>query len=442
VKERVLLVAGLIVLLTAGLFWALTVECIASIPRVWRVNDDGLADFRTIQEAVDAAGVGDIIYVCNGTYSEDITVSKALSIIGESRDSTIVRSSNVLSDVFTVTASDVLVVNLTIRDGICGVNALGQRVTVSSCKFPYNSIGSYLQGLNCSVLNSEFVRNDVGIDIFGSNSNVIMHNRIEQNNWIGISLEYGSASNVVKFNEISSNGYSSLSPDILGGVFLFDSVDNTFLCNNFVDNAIEVKDHSEGISANLWSEAFPIGGNYWSDYVTKYPNASEIDDSGIWATPYVINELNVDGHPLVNPIRGFDAVGLDGKQYVVSVTSNSTISGFRFESGDKPSITFAVAGASGTTGSCGVTIPKGLLPAEKGWHVTIDGETINCTPISTESFTYLHFGYDHSSKVVVIKEEEVVPEFGFLTALLLLMTATTLAIASRRRRRLNLQKTV
>jgi nitrous oxidase accessory protein len=440
VKERVLLVAGLIVLLTAGLFWALTVECIASIPRVWRVNDDGLADFRTIQEAVDAADAGDVIYVCNGTYSENITVSKALSIIGESTGSTIVRSSNAFSDVFTVTASDVLIVNLTIRDGICGVNALGQRVTISSCRFSYNSIGSYLQGLNCSVLDSEFVRNDVGIDMFRSNSSVIVHNRIAQNNWMGISLEFGSAFNVVKFNEISSNGYSSPFPDMLGGVFLFDSMDNTFLCNNIVDNAIQVKDHSNRISANVWSEAFPVGGNYWSDYVAKYPNASGIDDSGIWATPYVINNFNVDGHPLVNPIRGFDVVGLDGKRYVVTVASNSTVSGFRFDSGAKPSITFVIAGTTGTTGSCGITIPTDLLSAENGWHVAIDGETINCTTVSTESFTYLHFGYDHSSRVVVIKEEEVVPEFGFLTALLLLMAATTLATASRRRRRPNLRK--
>lgn len=437
-KGKALCVASWFVLLAGMLFLALGVGRVAAFPRVWRVNDDGLADFRTIQEAVDAARVGDIIYVCNGTYSEDVMVNKTLSIIGESGGSTIVRSSNVLSNVFNVAASDVLLVNLTIRDGICGVNVLGQRVTISSCKLTYNSIGSYLQALNCSVLDSEFVRNDVGIDIFGSNSNVIIHNSIEQNNWMGISLEYGSAYNVVKFNEISSNGYSALSPDILGGVFLFDSTDNTFLCNNIVDNAIQVKDHSDKMSPNVWNDAIPVGGNYWSDYVTKYANASESGDPGIWASPYMINKFNVDEHPLVNPIEAFDATGSDGKQYFVTVTSNSTISGFGFYSGDKPSITFVVAGASGTTGSCVVTIPAGLLPAENGWHVEIDGETINCTVVPTGSLTYLHFNYNHSTKVVTIKSEETVPEFGFVTALLLLIAATALTAIARRRKKPNL----
>ena len=42
-------------------------------------------------------------------------------------------------------------------------------------------------------------------------------------------------------------------------------------------------------------------GNYWSDYLERYPNASEIRDTGIWDTPYVINTNNIDNYPLINP---------------------------------------------------------------------------------------------------------------------------------------------
>jgi hypothetical protein len=42
-------------------------------------------------------------------------------------------------------------------------------------------------------------------------------------------------------------------------------------------------------------------GNYWSDYLTRYPNASEIRHTGIGDTPYVIDEDNVDYHPLMYP---------------------------------------------------------------------------------------------------------------------------------------------
>ena len=40
-------------------------------------------------------------------------------------------------------------------------------------------------------------------------------------------------------------------------------------------------------------------GNYWSDYETRYPNAS-YDEFGIWNTPYVIDSSNQDNYPLRN----------------------------------------------------------------------------------------------------------------------------------------------
>jgi hypothetical protein len=52
------------------------------------------------------------------------------------------------------------------------------------------------------------------------------------------------------------------------------------------------------VSTNKWDDGYPSGGNYWSDYLTKYPHAAEIDGSGIWNTPYVIDGNNTDHYPL------------------------------------------------------------------------------------------------------------------------------------------------
>ena len=45
--------------------------------------------------------------------------------------------------------------------------------------------------------------------------------------------------------------------------------------------------------------------NYWSDYLTKYPNAKEIGNSGIWDTPYnyggSLGDFT-DNHPLIEPV--------------------------------------------------------------------------------------------------------------------------------------------
>jgi hypothetical protein len=50
---------------------------------------------------------------------------------------------------------------------------------------------------------------------------------------------------------------------------------------------------------NFWDNGSV--GNYWSDYLAKYPNASEIGNTGIGDTPYVIDEDNIDYHPLMCP---------------------------------------------------------------------------------------------------------------------------------------------
>jgi len=57
---------------------------------------------------------------------------------------------------------------------------------------------------------------------------------------------------------------------------------------------------SDGLP-NTWDNGYPSGGNYWSDYQTRYPNAAEIDSSGIWNTPYVIDSNNTDYYPLMGP---------------------------------------------------------------------------------------------------------------------------------------------
>lgn len=50
------------------------------------VDDDGGADYTKIQDAIDNASDGDVIFVFNGTYYENVLVNKKIKLFGENRD--------------------------------------------------------------------------------------------------------------------------------------------------------------------------------------------------------------------------------------------------------------------------------------------------------------------------------------------------------------------
>ena len=71
--------------------------------------------------------------------------------------------------------------------------------------------------------------------------------------------------------------------------------------NNFFNGAIFVD----------LSDAPIVDRNYWSNYTAKYPDAKELNGSGIWDTPYVDDDnrgtnVSIDYHPLVNHITDFE----------------------------------------------------------------------------------------------------------------------------------------
>src|SRR4030042_7035615 len=66
-----------------------------SDPSTWIVDDDGPADFSTIQEAINAADDGDTVFVRNGTYYEHIVINKTISLIGENPEDTIIDAEHI-----------------------------------------------------------------------------------------------------------------------------------------------------------------------------------------------------------------------------------------------------------------------------------------------------------------------------------------------------------
>jgi len=81
------------------------------------------------------------------------------------------------------------------------------------------------------------------------------------------------------------------------GILLDSFSFNVFYHNNFMNNSVQV-DNMTPEYANLWDNG--CEGNYWNDYTARYPEAKQINNTGIWDTPYAIDENNVDRFPLMN----------------------------------------------------------------------------------------------------------------------------------------------
>jgi nitrous oxidase accessory protein len=292
--------------------------------------------YPTIQAAINAGGSGDIVYVKNGTYIENVVINKTLSLVGENKgNTTIDGGESAAYSVISITADGVNVTGFTIRGGfdigvslnnVSHCNVYGNNIknvpsigvlldSASNNTIAWNNIANIMDGI---YIYNSYHNSMIGNNIAGANNgfgillggikaggahisfsdyNSVIGNNITAN-IIGIligsrgstqlGLYYGfSNCNSVIGNKIGNNYY---------GIEAYtNSTENTLYHNNFVNNTGYQVGFSEG-SPNMWDDGYPSGGNYWSDYAGVDANGDGVGD-----TPYVINENNIDHYPLIWP---------------------------------------------------------------------------------------------------------------------------------------------
>lgn len=311
-----------------------------------------------------------------------------------------------------------------------------------------------------TISENNFTKNDLGIWFYWSNYNNFSKNNME-NNLKGILLDYSTNNTIhhndiigpgdyaikisAKFNNVSANNIvynkrgieltwdnnvivgNNVMENYETGVLLGTGAkNNLFFHNNFVDNAQHVNLPSY---SNSWDNGYPSGGNYWTEYEEKYPNATELDNSGIWNTSYVINENNIDYYPLMAPTEPITRKFTAYDNLKVEIYSNSSLSEFQFNTTSKK-LYFNVTGSAGTRGFCNVTIPENLLWGD--FSLFINGiplvEGINYTKIYNGTHYTFYTTYTHSEHTIEIVGTEAIPEFPSAIILPLLMILSIAAI--------------
>ena len=194
-------------------------------------------------------------------------------------------------------------------EGAIGLSySLNNNITENNVANNQYSISITYESSSNNIIGNSITNSDGAILLASSNNNNVSGNQMN-NNQQGIRLD-DSSENSISGNSIA-NGDEAITltsssdnviteNDVTGnqkGISLTSSSDNRIFHNSLVSNTNQVNSLD---SLNAWDDGYPSGGNYWSDYETRYPEAEELDDSGIWDTPYVIDQDNSDNYPLMN----------------------------------------------------------------------------------------------------------------------------------------------
>jgi parallel beta-helix repeat protein len=208
-------------------------------------------------------------------------------------------------EVIIANCSEITVENINASLGFVGIElAYTNNSQITNNKLSNNYFGFYLYFSNENTLAyNNASNNDDGIVLWYSNNNILTGNKAS-NNSDGFQLYYSSNSTLTR-NNVSNNDFG-ISP------FLSNS---TIYLNNFINNIYNLYSYD---SANTWNSTELITyqyngstftnylGNYWDDHKEKYPDAEEIDGTGIWNMPYSINSDN-DTYPLMEPWENYFA---------------------------------------------------------------------------------------------------------------------------------------
>jgi parallel beta-helix repeat protein len=270
-------------------------------------------DFPTIQSAINAANKGDTVFVRAATYQERVFLNKTLVLMGEGRETTILNSSTA-DTLMTVEADNVSISGFTL-EGWAFTDILVNSTTgafIAENRIVFNGLGIDMENSSNATIENNLIEgnglDNIGIMLVYSSKCMIMNNTITNAVYDGVRLWFSSnnslSQNLIKdndcgiyFHESKQNIVSENSISASGGqgIYVESSSGNEFYHNSFVGNYAQAMIYDS--SANIWDDGSE--GNYWSDYSTKYPNATQV--GATWNTPYVIKTNNVDNHPLVVP---------------------------------------------------------------------------------------------------------------------------------------------
>jgi parallel beta-helix repeat protein len=170
------------------------------------VGGSGPGNYSRIQDAIDNASDGDIVFVFDDSspYYENVQINKQITLLGEDKHSTVINANN----------------------GYYGIEISSDRVNISGFKIQNGDTGIDIFSKYSNINDNIISNNGIGVDFKSGNLNNVTGNIITLNDHYGIYLSYGY-SNIIFKNSIFDNNHGGI--DVSSG-------DNIIRNNNISSN--------------------------------------------------------------------------------------------------------------------------------------------------------------------------------------------------------------
>ena len=279
--------------------------------KVLYVGGSGPNNYTKIQDAINDAMPRDTIFVYGGIYLENIVIDKSISLIGESRNTTIIEGIENRATI-EIIANEVSVENLSIINGYATECIRGSTFhsKISNCKV--YSTNKYLKGEGIFLYRSSWVTINSNY-IFNVSKGVYLsqssYNEITSN--LFYDIKRAIVLNYANVNAIANNTMSNVSCDIdiyvssyneivsnqfeesAVGIYLMKSKNNIIIMNKFsnITYGIHLRfSPNNSVKGNGFTSGglFIFGENY-RDYIEDIDKSNLIKNKPIY---YFLNSKN------------------------------------------------------------------------------------------------------------------------------------------------------
>ena len=394
-------------------------------------------DSSTIQAAINSAAAGDVIFVHEGTYYENVVVNKSVSLVGEGKMITIVDGGHI-GNTIKIVADNVSIVNFTIRNsgketcnaGVFVEGAYGQIAD----NFVVNNgfAGVCLNSSSEAILNENVIRNNSyhGVTLFYSVANTIYNNTFK-NNLVGLSL-YSSSNNNISKNTLTENE---------NGIYLFYSSNNTIFdstitCNRHDGAVIDFSSNNNILNSNTVTNnnasGLALGSVYRNilrnnrlmsnrydfnvfstrpnleDYLNNIDVSNEVNEKPIY---YLINQtdlrINYSSNPKVGYLALVNCINVtvedlnltgNGQGSLIAFTKNSTLARLNISSN--------IVGIQ-LISSSNISVKDSSIINNSMYGVTIDSSIMNSLSRNTITNNKIGIKGVHSAHNNTITENRI-----------------------------------